>query len=149
MNTAPKRTPGPAGPLPLAAIAALALAAAGCRQDAAIEMASIERVEPAVIEQGDVLRITGAGFVEGPARVTLSGAFDPSGLVPPEHRVVVIDGLAVQLAIDPGLDLANPYRVFQEMLAATIAGLPGAATRGQEASTTSGLVTVTACSMRA
>ncbi len=41
----------------------------------------------------------------------------------------MIDGLAVQLAIDPGLDLANPYRVFKEMLAATIAGLPGAPVR--------------------
>jgi len=58
-------------------------------------MASISKIEPSVLEQGDVLRIEGSGFVEGPTRVTLSGAFDPSGLVPPEHRVVVVDGVAV------------------------------------------------------
>ena len=38
--------------------------------------------------------------------------------------------LAVQLAIDPELDLANPYRVLQEMLAATIARLPGVTSEG-------------------
>jgi hypothetical protein len=80
---------------PCALLAAICLAATACSRDTAIEMASIDKVEPAVVEQGDVLRISGAGFVEGPARVTLSGAFDPSGLVPPEHRVVVIEGLAV------------------------------------------------------
>ena len=74
---------------------ALCVAFLGCAPDASIEMASIERIAPSVIEQGDVLRIEGAGFVEGPARVTLSGYFDPSGLVPREHRVVVIDGIAV------------------------------------------------------
>jgi len=51
---------------------------------------------------------------------------DPDLLGLTQLLSAVIDGLAVQLAIDPGLDLANPYRVFQEMLAATIAGLPGA-----------------------
>jgi len=55
---------------------------------------------------------------------------DPDLLGLTQLLSAVIDGLAVQLAIDPGLDLANPYRVFQEMLASTIAGLPGAATRG-------------------
>jgi hypothetical protein len=74
---------------------ALCLLLLGCTPDAAIEMASIERIAPSVVEQGDVLRIEGAGFVEGPARVTLSGEFDPSGLVPKEHRVVVVDGIAV------------------------------------------------------
>ena len=57
---------------------------------------------------------------------------DPDLLGLTQLLSAVIDGLAVQLAIDPGLDLANPYRVFQEMLAATIAGLPGAAKPGDE-----------------
>lgn len=86
--------PGPSG-WARGVAAALLLAAAGCSGGAAIEMASIDRVGPAVIEQGDVLRIEGAGFVEGPARITLSGDFDPSGLVPPEHRVVVMEGTAL------------------------------------------------------
>lgn len=58
-------------------------------------MAAISKIEPTVLEQGDVLRIEGSGFVEGPTRVTLSGAFDPSGLVPPLHRVVLVDGVSV------------------------------------------------------
>ena len=72
-----------------------AVAAAACAPSPAVEMATISKVEPSVLEQGDVLRIEGTGFVEGPTRVTLSGAFDPSGLVPPEHRVVVVDGIAI------------------------------------------------------
>ena len=55
---------------------------------------------------------------------------DPDLLGLTQLLSAVIDGLAVQLAIDPGLDLANPYRVFLEMLATTIAGLPSAATLG-------------------
>jgi len=61
------------------------------------------------------------------------GAFDDPDLLGLTQLLsAVIDGLAVQLAIDPGLDLANPYRVFQEMLAATIARLPDAAKREGE-----------------
>jgi hypothetical protein len=80
----------------LVGLAALvALVATACARSPTVEMAAISRVEPSVLEQGDVLRIEGNGFVEGPTRVTLSGMFDPSGLVPPEHRVVVVDGVAV------------------------------------------------------
>ena len=57
---------------------------------------------------------------------------DPDLLGLTQLLSAVIDGLAVQLAIDPKLDLANPYRVFQEMIATTIARLPDAATRGGE-----------------
>jgi hypothetical protein len=77
----------------LAVLAAAAVAA--CAPSPAVEMATISKVEPSVLEQGDVLRIEGTGFVEGPTRVTWSGTFDPSGLVQPEHRVVVVDGVAI------------------------------------------------------
>ncbi len=33
----------------------------------------------------------------------------------------VIDGLAIQVAIDPGMDLSNPYRVFGRMLQRSLA----------------------------
>ena len=33
----------------------------------------------------------------------------------------VIDGLAIQVAIDPGVDLTNPYRVFARMLQRSLA----------------------------
>jgi len=36
----------------------------------------------------------------------------------------LIDGLAIQVAIDPALDLANPYRVFATMLDAALATMP-------------------------
>jgi AcrR family transcriptional regulator len=52
---------------------------------------------------------------------------DPDLLGLTQLLSAVIDGLAVQLAIDPGLDLANPYRVFQEMLAAKVTSLADAA----------------------
>jgi AcrR family transcriptional regulator len=55
---------------------------------------------------------------------------DPDLLGLTQLLSAVIDGLAVQLAIDPELDLANPYRVLQEMLAATIARLPGVTSEG-------------------
>jgi AcrR family transcriptional regulator len=57
---------------------------------------------------------------------------DPDLLGLTQLLSAVIDGLAVQLAIDPELDLANPYRVFQEMLAVAIAKLPGAVSREGE-----------------
>jgi AcrR family transcriptional regulator len=58
---------------------------------------------------------------------------DPDLLGLTQLLSAVIDGLAVQLAIDPELDLANPYRVFREMLAAKVASLAdaAAATGGQ------------------
>jgi hypothetical protein len=88
--------PSAAGrPLSRAVAVLAAVAAAACAPSSGVEMAAIAKVEPSVLEQGDVLRIEGSGFVEGPTRVTLSGAFDPSGLVPPEHRVVVVDGVAI------------------------------------------------------
>ena len=57
---------------------------------------------------------------------------DPDLLGLTQLLSAVIDGLAVQLAIDPELDLANPYRVFQEMLDVAIAKLPGAVSRRSE-----------------
>jgi AcrR family transcriptional regulator len=41
---------------------------------------------------------------------------DPDLLGLTQVLSAVIDGLALQAAIDPGLDLSNPYRVFERML---------------------------------
>jgi AcrR family transcriptional regulator len=41
---------------------------------------------------------------------------DPELLGLAQILSAVIDGLAIQAAIDPGLDLANPYRIFHRML---------------------------------
>jgi hypothetical protein len=73
---------------------ALALAATGCGEHSTPSLATIETVEPDVLEPGDTLRITGTGFVEGPAKVSLIGEFDPAGLAPPRKRRVVLDATA-------------------------------------------------------
>ncbi len=48
---------------------------------------------------------------------------DPDLLGLAQVLSAVIDGMAVQVAIDPDVDLANPFRVFGRMLEAL--GLPG------------------------
>ncbi len=45
---------------------------------------------------------------------------DPDLLGLTQLLSAVIDGLAVQAAIDPALDLANPYRIFDRMLSAFV-----------------------------
>ena len=50
--------------------------------------------------------------VADPAR----GLEDPELLGLAQILSAVIDGLAIQAAIDPDLDLANPYRVLYKML---------------------------------
>jgi len=72
----------------------LALAAAGCGERTRPTLATIETVEPDVLEPGDTIRITGTGFVEGPAKVALIGEFDPVGLSPPRERKVTLDATA-------------------------------------------------------
>ncbi len=49
---------------------------------------------------------------------------DPDLLGLAQVLSAVIDGLAIQAAIDPGLDLANPYRVFARMLERSLTGSP-------------------------
>jgi AcrR family transcriptional regulator len=44
------------------------------------------------------------------------GLADPDLLGLAQVLSAVIDGLAIQAAIDPGMDLANPYRVLSRML---------------------------------
>jgi hypothetical protein len=80
------------GPLALGLL--LALAATGCGERSTPSLATIDEVTPTVLEPGDTLRITGTGFVEGAARITLEGAFDPAGLAPPRERAVVLDATA-------------------------------------------------------
>jgi AcrR family transcriptional regulator len=58
---------------------------------------------------------------------------DPDLLGLTQLLSAVIDGLAVQIAIDPDLDLANPYRVFQSMLAGSLAEFTGGDGRGNGA----------------
>jgi hypothetical protein len=79
--------------LPLCAV--LACLALGCDDPSLPLLASITDVGPAALEPGDVLRIDGSGFVEGPARVTLEGEFKPQGMAPPTRKVVLLDGAAV------------------------------------------------------
>jgi AcrR family transcriptional regulator len=49
---------------------------------------------------------------------------DPDLLGLAQVLSAVIDGLAIQAAIDPGMDLANPYRVFARMLQRSLADDP-------------------------
>ena len=49
---------------------------------------------------------------------------DPELLGLAQLLSAVIDGLAVQAAIDPDIDLANPYRVFHKMLECSLVALP-------------------------
>jgi AcrR family transcriptional regulator len=51
------------------------------------------------------------GVPDGPGALA-----DPDMLGLSQVLSAVIDGLAIQSAIDPALDLANPYRVFARML---------------------------------
>ncbi|MBW2276406.1 MAG: PDZ domain-containing protein [Deltaproteobacteria bacterium] len=72
----------------------LVLAGVACDQRSIPSLATIEQVEPDVLEPGDTLRITGTGFVEGAAKVALIGEFDPVGLAPPRERTVTLDATA-------------------------------------------------------
>jgi AcrR family transcriptional regulator len=51
------------------------------------------------------------GVEDGPAALA-----DPDLLGLSQVLSAVVDGLAIQAAIDPSLDLSNPYRVFTRML---------------------------------
>jgi len=49
---------------------------------------------------------------------------DPELLGLAQILSAVIDGLAIQAAIDPELDLMNPYRIFHRMLECSLVALP-------------------------
>ncbi|MCX6364121.1 MAG: TetR/AcrR family transcriptional regulator [Actinobacteria bacterium] len=49
---------------------------------------------------------------------------DPELLGLAQVLSAVIDGLAIQAAIDPEIDLANPYRIFHKMLECSLTALP-------------------------
>jgi len=49
---------------------------------------------------------------------------DPDLLGLTQLLSAVIDGLAIQAAIDPEIDLANPYRIFHKMLECSLLALP-------------------------
>jgi AcrR family transcriptional regulator len=55
------------------------------------------------------------------------GLEDPELLGLAQILSAVIDGLAIQAAIDPEIDLTNPYRIFHKMLE----GLPAASSHGK------------------
>ncbi|MFO8072410.1 MAG: PDZ domain-containing protein [Polyangia bacterium] len=69
--------------------------AGGCDSGSPIALASIESVQPRVLEPGDMLSIEGSGFVEGPARLSLDGEFDSPGPAAPERRAVELRATAV------------------------------------------------------
>ena len=52
------------------------------------------------------------------------GLEDPELLGLAQLLSAVIDGLAIQAAIDPDLDLTHPYRVFYRMLEGSLSALP-------------------------
>ena len=56
------------------------------------------------------------GIEDGPAALQ-----DPDLLGLSQVLSAVIDGLAIQAAIDPEMDLANPYRVFSRLLQRSLA----------------------------
>ncbi len=56
------------------------------------------------------------GLTDGPAALA-----DPDLLGLSQVLSAVIDGLAIQRAIDPAIDLSNPYRVFARMLQRSLA----------------------------
>ena len=58
------------------------------------------------------------------------GLEDPELLGLAQILSAVIDGLAIQAAIDPELDLANPYRIFYRMLEGAGLALPDAKPEG-------------------
>jgi len=62
-----------------------------------------------------------------------SGALeDPELLGLAQILSAVIDGLAIQAAIDPDLDLGNPYRIFSRMLEGTEFALPDSLAHADE-----------------
>jgi len=66
-----------------------------CDPPAPPALASISEVGPSILEPGDILKIKGEGFVEGPAEVTLLGSFDPRGMIEAFENVVHLSGAAV------------------------------------------------------
>ena len=50
---------------------------------------------------------------------------DPELLGLAQILSAVIDGLAIQTAIDPEIDLTNPYRIFHRMLECSLSAIPG------------------------
>ena len=81
--------------LPLALALAPLWLVAGCDPPPPAVLATVVDVSPKVVEPGDVIEITGTGFVEGSARIVLRGTFDPLGLAPPERREVTLEGTAI------------------------------------------------------
>jgi AcrR family transcriptional regulator len=55
---------------------------------------------------------------------------DPDLLGLTQLLSAVIDGLAIQAAIDPELDLTNPYRIFRTMMEGFLSQLPDGLVRG-------------------
>ena len=72
-----------------------AAAMIGCEPLPAATLATIDEVNPKMLEPGDILKIGGTGFVEGPARISFEGEFDPYGMVGTAHRRIELDGTAV------------------------------------------------------
>lgn len=116
---------------------ALALLWVGCDPAPTIVLAGIEDIQPTVLEPGETLEITGEGFVEGPARITLEGEFDPFGLVEGTTRRVTLSGVAtsestlqVPITATAMDQLAREPLVFDGLLTVVFpAALEGAETR--------------------
>lgn len=69
-------------------------AISGCRAERSLALAAITAVGPAAVEPGDVLRIEGQGFVEGPVIVAFEGALAPSGVAAPKPCAAEAPGQA-------------------------------------------------------
>jgi PDZ domain len=84
-----------------------------CENNATPYLASITSIGPELIEPGNKIRLRGNGFVEGPAQITLEGAFKPSGLVESTERRIVLEGTAVS---DELIEIPVSTRVMKRIV---------------------------------
>lgn len=86
-----------------------------CGKSAAPALAQIDRITPETVEPGDVLRIYGAGFVEGSVDITLNGLFQASGQKQPARRKLTLEGIAVsETDIEVHLSAQTMKRLVRE-----------------------------------
>ncbi|MDJ0765256.1 MAG: PDZ domain-containing protein [Myxococcota bacterium] len=86
-----------------------------CERTPIPPLASISELAPKHVEPGDVIRITGQGFVEGPALITLSGAFHPEGRGEVTPASVSLPGNAISsTAVDVPITDKSLGGVIQE-----------------------------------
>lgn len=76
-------------------LCAVGAALSSCGKPSTVSLAAIDQLTPKIIEPGDVIRIKGSGFVEGPATVTFDGDFRATDLARTTRRTVSLEGNAI------------------------------------------------------